>query len=39
MKLQTEKSMVKLLPSVSSLRSSYYLPRLFIKGMRLTCDG
>ena len=45
-KLPIEESVVKLLPSASSLRCSYYLTRLlevqqssFIKRMRLTCDG
>ena len=39
MKLPIEESVVKLLPSASSLRSSYYLTSSFIKRMRLTCDG
>ena len=42
-KLQIEETVVKLLPSAGSLRSSYYLTpfarRLFIKRMHLTHDG
>ena len=38
-KLPIEESVVKLLPSASSLCSSYYLTSLFIKLMRLTRDG
>ena len=38
-KLPIEESVVKLLPSASSLRSSYYLTSPFIKLMCLTRDG
>ena len=38
-KFPIKESVVKLLPSASSLRSSYYLTSSFIKRMRLTCDG
>ena len=38
-KLPIEESVVKLLSSASSLRSSYYLTSSFIKRMHLTHDG
>ena len=38
-KLLTEESVVKLLPSASSLCCLYYLTSSFVKGMRLTRDG